>query len=95
MDQKPKEGEMERYIIDDTLINDHAEGLKLGFIVAAKNASEKELKKFFGTDSIIYIRVILFFIQLEQVCRQRIAVLRQDQSILQLFQRQGALAVAP
>jgi len=45
MDQKPKEGEMERYIIDDTLINDHAEGLKLGFIVAAKNASDKELKE--------------------------------------------------
>ena len=36
---------MERYIIDDTLINDHAEGLKLGFIVAAKNASDKELKE--------------------------------------------------
>jgi len=45
MDQKPKEGEMERYIIDDTLIDDHAEGLKLGFLVAAKNASEKELKE--------------------------------------------------
>ncbi|RLL85902.1 hypothetical protein [Mesotoga sp. BH458_6_3_2_1] len=36
---------MDRCIIDDTLINDHAEGLKLGFIVAAKNASDKELKE--------------------------------------------------
>ena len=36
---------MERYILDDTLINDHAEGLKLGFHVAAKNLSEKELRE--------------------------------------------------